>query len=46
MEAVINVTREHHWPPNVVGGLFCDDLDFEGLLFWSQDVIRMYKKKK
>lgn len=32
------VVREHHWPPDTIGGLFVDDIDYKGLLFWYNDV--------
>jgi hypothetical protein len=38
------VTREHHWPPETIGGLFVDEQDFEGLFFWYKDVLESAPK--
>lgn len=39
-----SVVREHHWPPDTIGGLFCDNLDHEGLEFWYEDVKEVNKQ--
>jgi hypothetical protein len=39
-----SLTREHHWPPSVLEGLFFDREDYEGLQFWIDDLIEMNKK--
>lgn len=41
-----DVVREHHWPPDKIGGLFVDGQDYNGLVFWSNDVREVYKKNK
>jgi hypothetical protein len=38
-----DVVREHHWPPYVIGGFFVDSLDYNGLVYWSNDVREVYK---
>lgn len=46
---IVSVVREHHWPPDVIGGLFVDALDHRGLIFWYNDVrdcVEEIKKKK
>jgi hypothetical protein len=40
------VVREHKWPPEIIGGFFIDDIDYNGLEFWFNDVKEMYKKPK
>lgn len=35
---VKSVVREHHWPPDIIGGLYFDAIDYEGLVYWYQDV--------
>lgn len=37
---IVSVVREHHWPPEKLGGLFLDDADFRGLEFWYNDVLK------
>lgn len=44
--AIKTVVREHHWEPSVIGGLFLDDQDYEGLLYWYDDVITCGDKIK
>lgn len=39
-----SVVREHDWPPHIVGGLFVDAVDYEGLEFWYEDCVEMNKK--
>jgi len=31
---ITTVVDKYHWPPEVIGGLFIDDEDYEGILFW------------
>lgn len=40
------VAREYKWPPEVLGGLYFDDQDYEGLVFWYNDVLEMIEKAK
>lgn len=40
------VVREYHWPPDHIGGLFIDDMDYKGLEFWYNDVIEVIEKIK
>lgn len=40
------VVREHHWEPSIIGRLFLDDQDEEGLLYWYEDVVYCIKKIK
>jgi hypothetical protein len=38
-----SVVRESHWPPDVIGGLFIDEQDYQGLEFWHEDFKDMHK---
>ena len=38
------VVREHHWPPEVFGGLFIDYQDHLGLEFWYNDIDEVNKE--
>ena len=40
---ISNVVREFHWEPSVIGRLFLDKEDFQGLEYWSDNVIEMNK---
>ncbi len=40
------VVREHHWSPTAVSRLYLDDIDFNGLEFWYEDVKETVKPKK
>lgn len=40
------VVREHHWAPNEIGAFFIDSQDYNGLVYWSQDVRDVYKESK
>ena len=41
-----DVVREHHWSPAQIGDLFIDSKDYNGLVYWSNDVREVYKKNK
>jgi hypothetical protein len=43
---VRSVVREHHWPPDKIGGLFVDAIDYEGLEFWYDDLMDVNNKLK
>jgi hypothetical protein len=38
--------REHHWPPNVIGGLFVDECDYSGLFYWYNDMAEVIDELK
>ncbi len=40
------LARKHHWPPRVLGGLFFDREDINGLLFWHDDHLEVEQKTK
>ena len=35
------VARFHHWTPNVLNGLYLDDEDHFGLIYWYNDVLKV-----
>jgi len=45
LNSVRTVVREFHWSPDYVAGLFLDEADEFGLLFWYEDIKEMYKTK-
>jgi hypothetical protein len=42
----VSLTREHHWPPSVLEGLFFDAEDYKGLFFWYEDLKQVHKELK
>lgn len=36
------MVREAHWPPEVIGGLFVDAIDYQGVEFWYDDFKEMH----
>jgi hypothetical protein len=43
---VQTVVREHHWQPNQINRLYLDDIDYNGLEFWYNDVVAVGKELK
>ncbi|MBC7486084.1 MAG: hypothetical protein H7282_04980 [Cytophagaceae bacterium] len=43
---IATVVREHHWSPAVVGDLYCDSEDYQGLEFWYNDVLECIENVK
>lgn len=41
-----SVVREHHWAPHIVGALYFDAEDYQGLQFWYDDLAEMQKEIK
>jgi hypothetical protein len=41
-----SVVREYKWSPAIVGDLFLDEIDFEGLVFWYKDTKEIEKALK
>lgn len=38
---VTTVVREHHWSPTEINGLYLDDIDHFGLIYWYEDIKSM-----
>jgi hypothetical protein len=38
------VARYHHWTPDVLNGLYLDDMDHFGLEYWYLDVLEVIKE--
>jgi hypothetical protein len=46
---VKSIIRSYHWPPDIVGGLFVDANDQEGMVYLYRDIsdqVQELKKKK
>jgi hypothetical protein len=39
------ITEHFKWQPTVIGGLFLDDLDHNGVIFWYDHVVEVNKKQ-
>lgn len=40
---VKSVVRQFNWQPYVIETLFLDDVDYNGLVYWYNDVIELNK---
>jgi hypothetical protein len=40
-----SVVREHHWPPDIIGGFYVDGDMYDSLEFWFDDVVNTNEKK-
>lgn len=43
---IVSVVREHKWAPDIIGALFVDAQDYEGLEFWYNDVLECVEEMK
>jgi hypothetical protein len=43
---IVSVVRNYHWTPEVIGKLYIDDIDYQGLIFWYEDAKEMNKLTK
>lgn len=43
---VKSVVRNYHWTPDIIGSLFFDAEDYEGLEYWYNDVVEQEKDMK
>lgn len=34
--AIQNVVKYFKWTPNIISEMYCDDLDFKGILYWNK----------
>jgi hypothetical protein len=41
-----SVVREHKWSPTIIGDLFIDCQDYQGLEYWYQDVLKVSNEIK
>jgi hypothetical protein len=40
------ILQEYKWQPTVIGGLFLDKVDYEGLVWLAEDIIKRCKKEQ
>jgi hypothetical protein len=40
------IMMEHHWSPAVIGGLFLDNKDYEGLIYIYDQITEKYPDMK
>ena len=38
------MVREHHWLPEKIGSLFFDSIDYNGMMFWYEDIVAVNKE--
>lgn len=41
-----SVAREFKWSPDILGDLFFDAEDYQGLEYWYNDIVEMHKQLK
>jgi len=42
----LTVVREFKWTPSIISNLYVDNIDFEGLFFWYEDIEKVIKEMK
>lgn len=42
----MSVVDYYKWNPSQIKKLYCDDYDFQGLMFWYNEIIRINKEYK
>lgn len=40
-----SIAYEYHWTPKTIKQMYCDDFDFEGLVYWYDELLRIDKTK-
>lgn len=45
-EVIKSLVDYHHWTPNEINEMYCDDFDFKGLIYWYDELVRINKKNK
>ena len=40
----MTIADYYHWTPKTIGKMYCDDYDFEGLMYWYNEVVRINKE--
>jgi hypothetical protein len=43
---VKSVVREYKWSPDVIGNLYVDEVDYQALIYWYNDVLVINKELK
>ena len=43
---IMSIVDYHHWPPSEINKMFCDDVDFKGIVYWYDELIKIKKKMK
>jgi hypothetical protein len=43
---VLSVVNEYKWPPSVIGKMYVDNYDEQGLVFWYDECVRISKELK
>jgi hypothetical protein len=41
-----SIVNNYNWTPKTISKMYCDDLDFQGLLYWYKEVEEIDKKVK
>jgi len=41
-----SVVNQYHWTPTEISEMYCDDLDFKGLIYWYDEVKEIVRLSK
>jgi hypothetical protein len=41
-----SVVLYFEWSPNIIAEMYCDDIDFQGIQYWFEEVKKIDKKLK
>jgi len=39
-----SIVNEHHWSPNIIDNMYCDDIDHNGIEYWYNNLKEMHEK--
>ena len=43
---IVSIVREHHWSPEVIGNLHYEYGDYESLMYWYNDIVKVQDELK
>jgi len=41
----MSIVDYHHWTPKTIKKMYVDDYDFEGIIYWYDELVRIEKLK-
>jgi hypothetical protein len=43
---ILNLIREYHWAPDIIGALYVDRVDYKGVELLHDDLVKMHSELK
>jgi hypothetical protein len=43
---IMSIVDYHHWTPKTIKKMYVDDYDFEGIIYWYDELVRIDKESK